>query len=71
MARDPIVRQRNFLVREEILTEAEADDVVEEVKAMIDDAVEFARVSPAPAAEMGIENVFASGPVEATQLAQR
>jgi len=63
MAKDPIPRFRRFLVAEKILTEQRADEIVEEVRKSVEDAVEFAAAQPPPKPEDGLLNVFAQGAV--------
>lgn len=63
MAKDPIPRFRRFLVAEKILTEQRADEIVEEVRKAVEDAVEFAAAQPPPKPEDGLRHVFAQGTV--------
>jgi pyruvate dehydrogenase E1 component alpha subunit len=63
MAKDPIPRFRQFLVAEGVLTASRADELVEEVRQAVEDAVEFAAAQPPPKPEDGLLNVFAHGAV--------
>ncbi len=46
--RDPIMRWRELTLHENLLTEADVDQIENEVKVAIDAAIEFAETSPAP-----------------------
>jgi len=63
MAKDPIPRFRKFLVNEKVITEEQADEIVEEVKKAVEEAVAFAEAQPVPKPEDGLLNVFAQGAV--------
>ena len=63
MAKDPIPRFRKFLVNEKVITEQRADEIVEEVRQAVKDAVAFAEAQPVPKPEDGLLNVFAEGAV--------
>ncbi|MBE9472560.1 MAG: pyruvate dehydrogenase (acetyl-transferring) E1 component subunit alpha, partial [Chloroflexi bacterium] len=55
----PIKRFRARLVKEEVLTEEDADQIEQEAYAAIDAAVAFAEASPEPALETIEEGVYA------------
>lgn len=57
--REPIAPYRKLLVEQGILTEAEADQVEEDVLEELSDAVEFARQSPLPEPESALEDLWA------------
>jgi len=63
MARDPIPRFRRFLMNEKVITENQADQIVEEVRQAVDKAAAFAEAQPVPKPEDGLLNVFAEGTV--------
>jgi acetoin:2,6-dichlorophenolindophenol oxidoreductase subunit alpha len=68
IAEDPIPKLRRQLIANDIITDAEADQVVAEVKQLVDDSIEFARSSPLTIPEAGLENVFAGTSVKASQF---
>ena len=63
MAKDPIRRFREFLLREKVLTAEQADKIVAEVRQAVEDAARFAKAQPVPKPEDGLVNVFAKGAV--------
>ncbi|RME83693.1 MAG: thiamine pyrophosphate-dependent dehydrogenase E1 component subunit alpha [Caldilineae bacterium] len=56
--KDPIKRLGQQLIDQGLATQAELDRIYEEVKAEVDEAIEFARQSPYPAPEAALEHVF-------------
>lgn len=68
MARDPIARFGAFLVARNLVTESELAKVEADTQAAVDASVAFARQSPQPEPEMGLQNVYATGSVAPTQL---
>jgi pyruvate dehydrogenase E1 component alpha subunit len=58
--RDPIDIHKYRLLSQNIATQAEIDDVENEVKALIEEAVEFARQSPYPDPSELFEDMFAN-----------
>ena len=58
--RDPIKMLAGTVVADGGITQVELDRVVAEVKAAIDDAVEFAKNSPYPDGATATEHIFAS-----------
>jgi TPP-dependent pyruvate/acetoin dehydrogenase alpha subunit len=58
-ARDPILRLANDLVEGQIATREALDAVADEVEAVLDDAVEFARSSPSPRPEQAYQHIYA------------
>jgi pyruvate dehydrogenase E1 component alpha subunit len=58
-ARDPILRLRKQLINGGLVSEAEADAIADSVRAVIDDAVEYARESPLPLPEEVLTDVYA------------
>jgi pyruvate dehydrogenase E1 component alpha subunit len=63
MAKDPIGRFRQFLLSENVITAERADEIVEEVREAVAEAVRFAEAQPTPKPEDGLRNVFAEGTV--------
>jgi len=63
MAKDPIRRFRDFLVREKVLTAEAAEQTVADVQKAVDEAAAFAEAQPVPKPEDGLLNVFAQGSV--------
>ena len=57
--REPIAPYRKLLIEQEILTEAEADEIEANVLAELDAAVEFARQSPLPEPESALQDLWA------------
>jgi pyruvate dehydrogenase E1 component alpha subunit len=58
--RDPIVLMRGELVRGRVVGEAEVTDVEAQVRVEVEQAVEFARNSPFPAADEAFDHVYAN-----------
>jgi pyruvate dehydrogenase E1 component alpha subunit len=63
MAKDPIRRFRQFLMDEKILTEGQANEILEQVKQAVEEAAVFAGAQPVPKPQDGLLNVFAEGAV--------
>jgi TPP-dependent pyruvate/acetoin dehydrogenase alpha subunit len=64
LAKDPITRFEAYLTREQILTTALKAEIAEQVKAVVEDAVNFAEQSPAPDPATVADYVFApEGPI--------
>jgi len=64
LAKDPIPRFEEYLTREQILTPAMKVEIEEQVKAVVEDAVNFAEQSPAPDPATVADYVFApEGPI--------
>jgi pyruvate dehydrogenase E1 component alpha subunit len=63
MAKDPIPRFRETLVRDGVLTAERADAIVQEVRQAVEDAAQFAEAQPVPRPEDGLRHVFAEGTV--------
>jgi pyruvate dehydrogenase E1 component alpha subunit len=61
LKKDPIPRFRKKLMEMGVLTEGDADKIVQEMKDEIEKAVKFAEESPYPAPEEALEDVFAPG----------
>jgi len=57
--REPIAPFRRLLIKNNFLTEAEADEVEERVRNEVEEAVRFARSSPNPDLEMALTDVWA------------
>jgi pyruvate dehydrogenase E1 component alpha subunit len=68
LAEDPIPKLRTQLIGGGILTAAQADAIEADIKKRVAQSIEFAQKSPSPAREAGLENVFASTKVAATQF---
>lgn len=58
LAKDPIKRQEEKMLKEKIITKEKIKDLKEKIQAEIDEAVEFARKSPVPEPEAAMEDVF-------------
>ena len=64
LAKDPIPRFEEYLISEKILMPALEADIEEQVKAVVEDAVNFAEYSPAPDPATVADYVFApEGPI--------
>ena len=64
LTKDPITRFEEYLTKEQILTPALKAEVEEQVKALVEDAVNFAEHSPAPDPSTVAEYLFApDGPI--------
>jgi pyruvate dehydrogenase E1 component alpha subunit len=61
LKKDPIPRFRKKLMEMGVLTEGDADKIVQEMKDEIEKAVKFAEESPYPAPEEALEDVFSPG----------
>ncbi len=58
--KDSINRLRKYLIDKKIFTEEEANQIEEEVKSLIEEAVKFAEESPWPKPEEALKDVFVS-----------
>ena len=58
-SQDPIPAMKARLMAEDGMTQEENDAIVARARAKVDDAIEFGRQSPYPAAEEALEKVFA------------
>lgn len=56
--KDPIDRLRQQMIAQGVFTAADADRVATEVKAEVDEAIEFARQSPYPEPQEALEDLF-------------
>jgi pyruvate dehydrogenase E1 component alpha subunit len=63
MAKDPIARFQQFLLREDVISAERADQLLAEIKESVEEAARFAEAQPAPDPEDGLANVFAEGSV--------
>ncbi len=61
LQRDPIPRFRQFLLQENIISEQDVADILQQVHAELDDAVAFARQSPEPAPDAPLHYTYAAG----------
>lgn len=68
IAKDPIVRMRNYLIANGTLTADQADKMEADAKQAVADSIEFARQSPDPADDAALEHVYATGKVAAAQF---
>jgi acetoin:2,6-dichlorophenolindophenol oxidoreductase subunit alpha len=68
LAKDPIVLHRRYMIDLGIQTEAEADELEEEMKAEVAAAFKFADDSPVPDARDGLKLVYVKGTVLPRQL---
>lgn len=57
--RSPIIRFREYLVKENIFTDKEIDEMQEEANKIIDDAVKYAKAQPQPKVEDLEKDVYA------------
>jgi acetoin:2,6-dichlorophenolindophenol oxidoreductase subunit alpha len=57
--KDPIARLRSVLIEEGILTEEKADQLKQEAKQAVEEAVEFAKNSPMPSLDTLMEDIYA------------
>ncbi|MBI4787430.1 MAG: thiamine pyrophosphate-dependent dehydrogenase E1 component subunit alpha [Chloroflexi bacterium] len=71
MSRDPIVRYKAFLLDKQLATAEELAAIDKDVRAKVDASWEFARKGKVATPEMGLQNVYATGSVEATQFFDR
>lgn len=58
LAKDPIFRAKEKLLKMQVLTEEKVKEIEEKVKEEIEDAIAYARNSPSPEAEDTLVNVF-------------
>jgi len=65
--KDPIARFQTRLFEEGVLTEAEAQKIVQEVKKDVDEATKFAIESPFPEPQEALEDVYATEESAATK----
>ncbi len=68
IAEDPIPKLRRQMVANALITEAQADEIEAEVRQEVLASLEFARSSPAPTPEAGLEHVFAGMSVSPSQF---
>ena len=60
MGRDPITIHKELLIEHTMATEGEIEEVEAQMKAQIEEALEFARTSPYPEPEAIFEDMYAS-----------
>lgn len=58
-ARDPITALKKYIFENKLASEAELKAIEKKIDEVVEDAVEFADASPAPARSQLLENVFA------------
>lgn len=68
MERDPISRYKNFLLDRKLFTAEELTALENDAQKAVDASIEFARNSPAPKPQDGVQNVYAKGTVAPTQF---
>jgi len=68
MADDPIPKFRRQLVANSTLSEAEADKIEADVKALVAQSIVLARAAPQPSPDSGLSNVFAGMAVSPSQF---
>jgi len=68
IAEDPIPRLRRQLVANSVLTEEQADEIEQKVKAEVNQSIEHARGAPPPKEDAALQNVFAGMAVPASQF---
>jgi len=68
MADDPIPKFRRQLVANSVLSEAEADKIEADVKALVAQSIVLARAAPQPSPDSGLSNVFAGMAVSPSQF---
>jgi len=71
MERDPIARYKTWLLKHGLVTEAELDAIDEDVDSAVAESIEYGRAGEYPPPEWGLERVFATGTVAATQFYNR
>jgi pyruvate dehydrogenase E1 component alpha subunit len=59
-ARDPVSTYRDRMIAEGLVSEADLDEIAGNVAAEIEEAVEFARTSPAPELEEAFEDLYSN-----------
>ncbi|HHX37559.1 MAG TPA: pyruvate dehydrogenase (acetyl-transferring) E1 component subunit alpha, partial [Clostridiaceae bacterium] len=59
--KDPIVRFRNYLIKQDLATEKELDKIEAEVAKRMEDAVDFSMNSPEPDPAHVLDDVFYEG----------
>jgi pyruvate dehydrogenase E1 component alpha subunit len=64
----PIARYEAWLLRKGLATQAELDQISADVDAAVAESIEFGRAGERPPPEWGLERVFATGTVAATQF---
>jgi pyruvate dehydrogenase E1 component alpha subunit len=68
MAKDPIATHRRQLIAQGILTDEQATQMENDVKQLVADSIEFARRGTPPQPDAGLEHVYATGRVAASQF---
>ena len=68
--RDPLKRVKEELLKRGWLSEDEDERIKQRAKSEVEEAVRFARESPYPSPEEALEDVFASKPLSADELAR-
>ncbi len=68
IAEDPIPKMRRQLIANSILTDEEADAIEAEMKTLVADSIEAARIAPAPLQDAALGHVFADSLVSASQF---
>jgi acetoin:2,6-dichlorophenolindophenol oxidoreductase subunit alpha len=71
IANDPLTRFRDQLIAIGVLTEERAGQMEADVKEQVQASIEFARQSPLPEKDSGLEQVYAEGTVPASQFLAR
>ena len=56
---DPVTKAENLLLERKYFTREEIDGILEEVKGIVDDAVDYAEQSPLPEPEEALQGVYA------------
>lgn len=69
IAKDPLPQFRTTLLRMGVLDEKRATGLERSVKKQVEESLEFARRSSVPRSEDGLLHVYATGAVEASQMA--
>jgi 2-oxoisovalerate dehydrogenase E1 component len=59
LKRDPIPKLEDYLLKSEMLTEVQIDEIRAEIKRFVDDSADAAEAHPLPAAETAMLNVYA------------
>jgi TPP-dependent pyruvate/acetoin dehydrogenase alpha subunit len=68
IANDPIPKLRRLLVRLNILTNEKADQIENDVKALVDTSIELARAASVPKQDAGLNHVYSGHRVAAAQF---
>jgi len=71
MERDPILRYKNWLLKKGLVAQSELDAIDADIEVAVAESVEYGRAGEYPPPEWGLERVYATGTVAATQFYNR